>query len=220
MPGIAQSELSWRQISALTLQEQLTARVARPWPPGRIWTATAARTSGWVRITSPGQLSGVQRNGRVCGERANRILLIRAWTAFSHAKAPKPGAPRPWRRGGARRGSSVRIAWPPCIAASTPTGAATGSLRLQTSLTVRNLLREPQLPLTIWFQAIYLTTQNKNNLSPLSHKRRLDVCCRIAWKLEQQKSELTSRRATRRIADVTTGREPMSSQPFTCRFNR
>ena len=37
------------------------------------------------------------------------------------------------------------------------------------------LFHASKLPLTKWFQAIYLVTQNKNNISALSLKRHLGV---------------------------------------------
>jgi ribosomal protein L37AE/L43A len=55
--------------------------------------------------------------------------------------------------------------------------------RVQTSLTCGTLLASSKLPLTTWFQAMYLVTENKNNLSALSLKRHLGVCYRTAWRL-------------------------------------
>jgi ribosomal protein L37AE/L43A len=52
--------------------------------------------------------------------------------------------------------------------------------RVQTSLTCGTLFEHSKLPLTKWFQAMYLVTQNKNDLSALSLKRHLGVCCRTA----------------------------------------
>lgn len=45
---------------------------------------------------------------------------------------------------------------------------------------LRYLVSQSKLPLTKWFHAIYLVTQNKNNISALSLKRHLGVCYRTA----------------------------------------
>lgn len=45
----------------------------------------------------------------------------------------------------------------------------------QTSLTAGTVFSHTKLPLTTWFLAIYLLTQNKNGISALSLKRHLGV---------------------------------------------
>ena len=47
--------------------------------------------------------------------------------------------------------------------------------RSQTTVCSGTLFHASKLPLTKWFQAIYLVTQNKNNISALSLKRHLGV---------------------------------------------
>jgi hypothetical protein len=56
--------------------------------------------------------------------------------------------------------------------------------RVQTSLTCGTLLESSKPPLTKWFQAMYLVTQNKNDLSALSPKRHLGARCRSSGRLE------------------------------------
>ncbi len=47
--------------------------------------------------------------------------------------------------------------------------------RTQTTVRSGTLFHASKFPLTKWFQAIYLVTQNKNNISALSLKRHLGV---------------------------------------------
>lgn len=42
------------------------------------------------------------------------------------------------------------------------------------------------MPLIKWFQAIYLVTKNKNNISALSLMRHLGVSYTTAWRLEHK----------------------------------
>jgi len=57
--------------------------------------------------------------------------------------------------------------------------------------------------LTKWFQAIYLVTQNKSNISALSLKRHLDVCYRTAWRAKHKLLDaMTEREARRLLAGV------------------
>jgi len=48
------------------------------------------------------------------------------------------------------------------------------------------LFHATKLPLTKWLQAIYLVTQNKNNLSALSLKRHLGVAYSTAWRAKHK----------------------------------
>lgn len=75
--------------------------------------------------------------------------------------------------------------------------------REQTTLRSGTLFHASRLPLTTWFQAIYLVTQNKNNLSTLSLKRHLGVCYRTAWRLKHKLLEaMAQREATRLLEGV------------------
>lgn len=53
--------------------------------------------------------------------------------------------------------------------------------RHQTSLTAGTLLDSTKLPLTTWFLAIYLLSQDKTGLSALALKRHLGTSYRTAW---------------------------------------
>lgn len=63
------------------------------------------------------------------------------------------------------------------------------------------LFHGSKLPLTIWFQAIYLITQNKNCLSALSLMRHLGVSYRAAWRLKHKLLETLAEREEVRQLD-------------------
>jgi transposase-like protein len=71
--------------------------------------------------------------------------------------------------------------------------------RTQTTLRSGTLFHASRLPLTQWFQAIYLVTQNKNNLSSLSLKRHLGVAYSSAWRVKHKLLEAMRQRETRRL---------------------
>ena len=71
--------------------------------------------------------------------------------------------------------------------------------RAQTTLRSGTLFHATRLPLTKWFEAIYLVTQNKNNLSALSLKRHLGVCYRTAWRVKHKLLEAMVQREDARI---------------------
>jgi len=58
--------------------------------------------------------------------------------------------------------------------------------RHQTSLTSGTLLASTRLPLTTWFQAIYLLTSTKTNMAALELKRHLGVNYKAAWRLKHK----------------------------------
>ncbi len=62
-----------------------------------------------------------------------------------------------------------------------------------------NLFQAAKRPLTKWFQAIYLVTQNKNNLSALSLKRHLGVAYSTAWRIKHKRLEAMRQRESRRL---------------------
>lgn len=67
--------------------------------------------------------------------------------------------------------------------------------------TVRSgtLFHASKLPLTKWFQAIYLVTQNKNNTSALALKRYLGVAYCTAWRVKHKLLEAMARRESARL---------------------
>jgi transposase-like protein len=70
--------------------------------------------------------------------------------------------------------------------------------RAQTTVRSGTLFHSSKLPLSKWFEAIYLVTQNKNNISALSLKRHLGVCYRTAWRIKHKLLEAMAERASRR----------------------
>jgi hypothetical protein len=63
------------------------------------------------------------------------------------------------------------------------------------------LFHASKLPLTKWFQAIYLVTQNKNNISALSLKRHLGVSYSTAWRVKHKLLEAMRQRESRRLLE-------------------
>ena len=56
----------------------------------------------------------------------------------------------------------------------------------QTSLTAGTLMGSTKLPLSIWFLAMFLISQDKTGLSVLARKRHLGTSYRTAWLINQQ----------------------------------
>ena len=56
----------------------------------------------------------------------------------------------------------------------------------QCSVTSGTVFDSTKLPLTIWFLAMQLLTQAKNNVSALELKRQIGVCYRTAWLLKHK----------------------------------
>lgn len=56
----------------------------------------------------------------------------------------------------------------------------------QTSLTAGTLFSASKLPLTVWFLAIYLMTQEKNGISALELSRQLGISYNAAWRLKHK----------------------------------
>ncbi len=66
--------------------------------------------------------------------------------------------------------------------------------RRQTSLTSRTIFDSSKLPLTIWFLALYLLTQSKNNVSALELSRHLGVSYNTAWLMKHKILQVMQRR--------------------------
>jgi transposase-like protein len=73
--------------------------------------------------------------------------------------------------------------------------------RTQSSVCSSTLFHASKLPLTKWFQAIYLVTQNKNNISALSLKRHLGVSYSTAWRVKHKLLEAMRQRESRRLLE-------------------
>jgi len=73
--------------------------------------------------------------------------------------------------------------------------------RTQHTVTSGTLFHASKLPLTTWFQAIYLVTQNKNSISALSLKRHLGVAYTTAWRVKHKLLEAMRQRESHRLLD-------------------
>lgn len=62
--------------------------------------------------------------------------------------------------------------------------------RRQVSLTAGTIFHSTNLPLTDWFQAIYLITQSKKGISSLELARRLGVTQTTAWTVQQKLAQV------------------------------
>jgi len=58
--------------------------------------------------------------------------------------------------------------------------------RKQVTLTSGTIFHSSKLPLILWFQALYVLTQNKNNVSALELKRILGICYHSAWRVKHK----------------------------------
>ena len=64
----------------------------------------------------------------------------------------------------------------------------------QTSLTSGTIFADTKLPLTTWFLAMYLVTQNKNGISALELKRQLGVNYVTAWSIKHKLMQVMKER--------------------------
>lgn len=75
--------------------------------------------------------------------------------------------------------------------------------RHQTSLTAGTVFAYSKLPLTVWFLALYLLTQQKNGISALELKRQLGVSYPTAWSIKHKLMQvMLERDADRRLTGV------------------
>ncbi len=58
--------------------------------------------------------------------------------------------------------------------------------RTQTTLTEGTIFHSSKLPLTIWFQAMFFLTQNKNNVAIPELRRLIGISYRAAWRLKHK----------------------------------
>lgn len=56
----------------------------------------------------------------------------------------------------------------------------------QTSLTAGTIFESTKLPLTIWFQGLYLITQGKKGISAMQLHRQLGISYNAAWRMKQK----------------------------------
>ena len=64
----------------------------------------------------------------------------------------------------------------------------------QCSVTSGTIFENTKLPLTVWFLAMHLLTQAKNNVAALELMRHLGVCYRTAWLIKHKLLEVMRRR--------------------------
>lgn len=71
--------------------------------------------------------------------------------------------------------------------------------RHQSTVTAGTIFADTKLPLRLWFLAIYLLTQSKNNVSALELMRHLGVGYRTAWRLKHKLMTVMAIREERRV---------------------
>jgi hypothetical protein len=71
--------------------------------------------------------------------------------------------------------------------------------RQQTSLRAGTIFHASKLPLRKWFQALFLMTQSKNNISALELKRQLDLNYRSAWRVKHKLMQVMVEREAPRV---------------------
>jgi ribosomal protein L37AE/L43A len=73
--------------------------------------------------------------------------------------------------------------------------------RRQTSLLSGTIFAASKLPLSVWFLAMQLLTQAKNNVSALELRRQLGVCYRTAWLIKHKLTEVMCQREANRVLE-------------------
>lgn len=58
--------------------------------------------------------------------------------------------------------------------------------RRQTSITAGTIMQSTKLPLTLWFQAMYLITQDKKGISAMKLHRQLGISYNAAWRMKHK----------------------------------
>lgn len=71
----------------------------------------------------------------------------------------------------------------------------------QTTLTAGTIFHSTKLPLRVWFQAMFVLTQAKNNVAALELKRILGVSYPTAWLIKHKLMEVMSERESTRKLD-------------------
>ncbi len=71
--------------------------------------------------------------------------------------------------------------------------------RRQTSLRAGTIFHSSKLPLTIWFQALFLIGQSKNDISALELKRQLGVSYPTAWRVKHKFMQVMTEREAGRV---------------------
>jgi transposase-like protein len=71
--------------------------------------------------------------------------------------------------------------------------------RRQTSLRAGTIFQDSNLPLRVWFQAMFLISQSKNNISALELKRQLGVAYPTAWRVKHKLMQVMTEREEKRV---------------------
>ncbi len=71
--------------------------------------------------------------------------------------------------------------------------------RRQISLRSGTIFQASNLPLRVWFQAIFLISQAKNNISALELKRQLGVSYPSAWRIKHKLMQVMVEREENRV---------------------
>jgi len=69
-----------------------------------------------------------------------------------------------------------------------------GACRTQTSLRPGTIFHGSKLALRTWFQAMFLISQSKNNISALELKRQLGVSYPTAWRVKHKLMQMMAER--------------------------
>ena len=67
----------------------------------------------------------------------------------------------------------------------------------QTSITAGTIFDSTKLPLTVWFQAIYLMTQDKKGVSAMKLHRHLGISYNAAWRIRHKLMQVMMERDRR-----------------------
>ncbi len=71
--------------------------------------------------------------------------------------------------------------------------------RHQTSLRSGTIFQGSNLPLRVWFQAMFLISQSKNNISALELMRQLGVAYPSAWRIKHKLMQVMAEREEKRV---------------------
>jgi hypothetical protein len=74
-----------------------------------------------------------------------------------------------------------------------------GRCRRQMSLRSGTIFHASKLPLRLWFQAMFLMSQSKNNISTLELKRQQGVNYRSAWRIKHKLMQVMVERGSTRV---------------------
>jgi len=74
-----------------------------------------------------------------------------------------------------------------------------GACRHQTTVIAGTIFAATKLPLTVWFLAMHLLSQAKNNVAALELKRHLGVCYRTAWLIKHKLLQVMVEREADRV---------------------